>query len=244
MAEDRMIVLSASSVAEYLRCPRRYFYSHVWRLAGRQSMAAAIGVAVHAGVERLLRKSPLSPENALRTAFSIEVDRVPADEVTADPGALEDALLMYRTYVREVAPVFHPAMVEQPFAAEIGGITLTGTIDAADEDVRDLKTTAGKTINGQKPSFDPANYDTQLGIYDIGYEALTGRRPRRLVLDVLTRRGTHRQYVRSVDRGEVRDVLAVVRSGIMRGEYEPTGALSGACSWCPYAERCPDAVIT
>jgi hypothetical protein len=239
---DRPLVLSSSAVSAYLRCGHRYLLAYVYRIAGAQNMAAAIGQAVHAGVEALHRGQPA--EDALRAAFWHEVESVPAFEVQDDPGALEDALRMLNVYREEVLPTFHPTLVEVPFAIMVEDVVLTGVFDGADDDVRDLKTTAGKTINGKKPNFSPENYDMQLAFYDLGYRGLTGRRPKRLILDVLTRRGTYRQYIRPPKIGEAIDSLRIARDGINREEFEPTGALSGACRWCPFATKgCSFAVL-
>lgn len=241
-------VLSTSSVTEYLRCHLRYKMSHLWRLRGEQNLPAAIGQAVHAGIEWEHRLNAdlaglveLSAEDALQATFDLEVASVPAADLAADPDGLADALTMLNVYRREVMPTFHPTMVEQPFTFALDDVIVSGTIDAADEttdDLRDLKTTAGKTINGRKPHFDPKNYHLQMSLYDMGYEALTGRRPRRSFLDVLTRRGTYRQYEMIPNRHEAADILGVVKSGLDAGDFEPTGALSGACHWCAYKHSC------
>ena len=137
-----------------------------------------------------------------------------------------------------------PTMIEAPFSLRTEGVILTGNLDYADDDVRDLKTTAGKTINGYKPtSFNPRNHGLQLTLYSWGYKALQGRWPARLLLDLLTRKGAYREYELEPDHGAARDVLGVVRDGITREDFEPTGALTGACRYCPYTQRCPYVVL-
>jgi RecB family exonuclease len=231
-------ILSASSITEYLKCPQRYYLSHVLRLRGTQSLARAIGQAVHSGVEALW-KSPVRPLDALRATFARELESVPTEEIAADPEALADAETMLATYRREVFPVFHPTYVEEPFLVETEGVLLSGTIDAADEDVHDTKTRRGKTINGRRPaSFHPDEYRLQLTIYSLGYKVLAGTWPGRLILDVLNRRGGYKSYEVQPDYGELREVLALVNHGIMQGNYEPSGALSGACYYCPFQTIC------
>ena len=233
---DHLLVLSTSSVTEYLRCHHRYFLGHVYRMRGTQSVPAAIGQAVHAGVEAMHKGQP--PENALQRAWDEESANVPPEELAADHEALADARKILEVYRREVLPRFHPTLVEAPFAVKVEGIIISGTIDAADDDVHDTKTTAGKTINGRKPRFDAANYDLQLALYKLGYKGLTGTWPKRTVLDVLTRRGTYREIEREPSVRDALDVVGVVRDGLARGDFEPTGALNGACNWCAYAIRC------
>ena len=239
---DHLLVLSTSSVTEYLRCHHRYFLGHVYRMRGTQSVPAAIGQAVHAGVEAMHKGQP--PENALQRAWDEESANVPPEELAADHEALADARKILEVYRREVLPRFHPTLVEAPFAVKVEGIIISGTIDAADDDVHDTKTTAGKTINGRKPRFDAANYDLQLALYKLGYKGLTGTWPKRTVLDVLTRRGTYREIEREPSVRDALDVVGVVRDGLARGDFEPTGALSGSCAYCPFAARCGHAVLS
>lgn len=235
---DRPVVLSTSAISAYLRCRYAYLLGYVFRLRGVQSVPAAIGQAVHAGVEALHRGE--AAQNALYAAWETETANVPPAALAADPDALPDALTMLRVYKKEVHPSFRPTLVETPFTYQAGGAVISGVLDAADDDLRDTKTTAGKTINGNKPNFDPRNYDLQLALYRLGYRALTGNWPKRLLLDVLTRRGTYRQYDRTdeVNMGDAIDIVAVVRDGIAREEYEPTGALNGSCRYCAFTERC------
>lgn len=245
MKPEPPLVLSTSAITAYLRCHYAYLLGYVFRLKGEQSVAAAIGQAVHAGVEAMHRQKAVSPVDALQQAWMLETGAVPTIALDADPDGLSDALRMLDVYREEVLPTFHPTYIEAPFQFQVAGAIITGVLDGADEDVRDLKTTAGKTINGRKPRFDPERYDLQLGIYKMGYNILTGRWPKRLLLDVLTRRGTYRQYDRTdkVNTGDAIDAIKVVRDGINREEFEPTGAYSGACHWCSYVSRCSYAVI-
>lgn len=232
------LVLSASSVTAWLRCHHRYLLTNVFRHKRvAQSMPAAIGQAVHSGAEAHWKGSG-SPVEALRAAFAHEVASVPAPEVEADPAALPDAERLLGVYLDEVAPRYRPTMIEAPFLVRVDGILLSGTIDNADPDttdeVHDIKTVS------MISKFHPESYDLQLSMYALGYQGLTGRRPKRLVLDVLPRTGRvrYREVVREPDIGAARDVLSVVRDGIARGDYEPTGAMNGACGWCPVRNLC------
>jgi hypothetical protein len=235
------LILSTSSISAYLRCHYAYFLGYVWRWKGQQNVAAAIGQAVHAGVEAMHKEEGLFLI-AAKEAWDLESANVPQADLEADPDAFSDALRMLDVYESEVLPTFHPFLVEAPFSVRVDGVIITGTIDAADEDLRDTKTTAGKTINGRKPNFDPANHDLQLSLYRLGYWGLTGKYPRRLLLDVLTRRGTYRQYQREPRTADAISTLGVVRDGIVREEYDPNGALNGSCGYCSFSARCGYAV--
>lgn len=235
------LVLSASGIGDYLRCHHKYLLSNVYRAPRLESLRMLIGTAGHAGIAALLTGK--DPEAALLEAWDEGIGRVPADEVAADPAALPDAKAVPGVYRREVMPTFSPDIVEAPFAVVPKGIgvVVTGVLDAADtrtDDVRDHKVTAGKTVNGAKPHFSPESYDLQLGLYRLGYYGLTGRWPQRLRLDVVTRTGKHRSYDRDPSTADALDMVSIVATGIGREDYEPTGAMSGACTYCEYRTRC------
>lgn len=238
------LVLSASSVGEYLRCHHAYLLGSVYRLPKRGSVKKLVGTAAHAGIEAMLKGGDPAP--AVLRAWDAEVGTIPADELAADPDGLRDALAVPAVYRAKVMPEFSPDIVEAGFAVVPNGmgVTVTGVIDAADtktDDVRDHKTTAGRTINGVKPSFSPESHDLQLGLYRLGYRGLTGRWPKRLRLDVLTRTGKHRFYDREPSTADALDLVSIVRDGLAREDYDPTGADANACAWCEYRMRCAHA---
>lgn len=236
------LILSASSITTWLRCHRQYLYSSVYRVQGGQNLAAALGVAVHAAAEAFW-KSPTRPQAALRRAFEAEVVNVPVPYEEPLGGLVVDGERMVGVYIAQVAPRFTPTLVEQEFlidVAEVPGVLLSGTIDAADEnDVRDLKTTS------MISRFNPSSYSLQLNLYGLGYRALTGRAPRRLLLDVLTRSGNvpYREIEVEADVGGTLDVIGLARDDILNGDYSPTGADAGMCKWCSYREICPSAKV-
>lgn len=240
------LVLSASGVSQYLKCHHAYLLGTVYRMPRREGLRALIGTAVHAGVEAMLRGH--EPEPAVLSAWDEGIGRVDAAEVAADPAALADAKAMPHVYRAEVMPTYHPDIIEAGFAAipKGMGVTITGVIDNAEsatDDLRDLKSTAGKTVNGVKPSFSPESHDLQGGLYRLGYYALTGRWPKTYRLDVLTRRGTYRQYERTPSTADALDMVAIVRDGVNAADFEPTGATAGICGWCEYARRCAHARV-
>lgn len=228
------LILSASSISFYLRCHYRYLLSNVYRIGGgRPSMGAVLGAAVHAGAEAFW-KEPTRPQAALRRAFERELATVPTPFEEDASVVLADAERMLGTYMAQVAPTFTPTMVEQKFLIRVNGIGVSGTLDAADDDVHDLKTVS------MISKFYPLEHVLQLTLYRLGFKALTGRYPKRLLLDVLPRKGrvTYRQYEIEPDTTEAIDTISIVSAGIMAEDYEPTGATAGVCHYCPYREIC------
>ncbi len=227
------LILSASSIASYLNCHYEYLLNSVYRVPGGQSLPAALGNAVHKGVETFW-KGTKAPADALEAEFAKQLKQVPTPYDEPPTGVLVDGHRMLDTYIEVVAPTFTPTLVEKSFLINVDGVTLSGTIDAADDDVHDLKTTT------MISKFHPESYSLQLTLYSLGYRFLTGRKPGRLLLDVLTRRGKvpYRQYEIEPQVGELRDIIALTAAGIMAEDYEPTGATANKCKFCPYQRVC------
>ena len=229
MTGDAPLILSASSIKTWLRCGYQYLLSSVWQVPSAPNMAMIVGTATHAGVEAMHKG--LAPVEATERAFRRELASMPEPYEEDPSGALASALAMLEMYQVRVAPTFKPNLVEASFIIAVGGVLFSGQIDAADEDVRDLKTTAA--LSG----FRPESHRLQLTGYSLGYQFLTGRKPRRLLLDILTRNGKYKQAEVQPDVGEFMDVLGLTASAIMSGEFEPTGVSTGACKWCPFYQR-------
>lgn len=229
MTEDAPLVLSASSAKTYITCGYRYLLENVYRLPATPNMAMAIGTAVHAGIEALHKGHP-RPVEATVAALGAQLDTLTEPYEESPVTALQSATAMLEMYRAKVAPRFRPDLIEANFIVNLDGILVSGQIDAADENVRDVKTTAALT------GFNAARHRFQLNVYRMGYRFLTGRWPKRLFLDVLTRNGRYKEVEIEVDPGEAMDVLTLTRDGIMAGSFDPTGADNGACRYCPYYE--------
>lgn len=228
------LILSASSISTYLQCHYRYLLSNIYRVGGGQSIAAALGTAVHAAVEGFWGTSPLAAQAVLERVLAQELAKVPLPYDEPVAAVLADGRRMLRTYISTVAPTFTPTLVEKTFVITVDDVTVAGTIDAADDDLHDLKTTS------MISKFDPLGHTLQLTLYSLGYRVLTGHPPRRLLLDVLPRGGrvTYRQVEVQPEMNELIDVLGIVSEGILSEDYEPTGATGGVCHYCPYRTIC------
>lgn len=228
---DAPLILSASSTKTYLSCSYRYLLENVFRIPAPPNMAMAIGSAVHAGVEALHKGENLPRLNVGLSIAKDAATMAPVPSSEEMQAASDDALAMYELYKSKVAPTFTPTLVETSFIVSLDGILFSGQIDAADEDVHDTKTTDNLS------SFRPSYHGFQMTGYRFGYKFLTGRWPRRLLLDVIARNGRWKQVEITPDPGDFMDALGLVRDGILSETFEPTGVETGACRRCPYFER-------
>lgn len=228
------VVLSSTSVSDWLSCGYKYLRRHVWREQGIGNVDAAVGTAVHSGAEHMIR-GPLTPEKALSDSLESELASVPDLEPAAREKASTGATRMLDLYREKVISQFNATLVEWPFQFGIEGAIWTGVGDVADEatdEVRDLKTTQPGS------SFKPANYRFQVTGQALGYESITGRKPKRVILDVLTPKPTYRMYEIEPDYAEFVDTVGLTRDGILEGKFDPTGPANGACRWCPFKLAC------
>lgn len=238
MTEPVELILSASSIKSYLDCGYRWYLGNVLRVPARPSMAMLMGTAVHAGAEAWHKRSPVRVEEVIRRSYGAEVDSVAAPGSQEALEGLVAAVKAYRVYQQNIVPLLGaPVLVEAPFAIRVDGTLVTGQIDFADADVHDTKTT-------ETPSKVRAEYHRlQLSIYRHGYRALTGHWPGRLILDIIGMNGRWKQMEVEHDDREMADAVGLASHGIIAGNFEPTGATSGACRHCPYLETCRYAVI-
>jgi len=230
MSDGQELVLSKSSWAVFLRCAHAWLLAYVYRIGGRPSVDMAIGTAVHAAVQAYWEHRPDAPA-VLRNTLRRELGQI-------DPEALEAANTMYLAYLRSIAPTFTPTIIERDFLIRVDGVLVSGRIDAADDaDVHDTKTTSTPS------KVTPDEHSIGMTAYAYGYRALTGRLPKRLLLDVVAKNG--RAAVKEVQRDDqgLADVVGHVARKINEGSFEPTGARTGQCPSCTFVAICKFAKV-
>lgn len=244
------VVFSASSINEFEKCPRRWYYTYIEQRPAPESVQQALGTAVHAAIEANMRykldTGVLLEREALEATFWDEFNEAwdrsdgwhEADAIAAGTDGIRLTLLHHET----VAPGIDPLWIEEPVQFEINGVPYSGVIDLVDARgrIRDWKTTA------RKPR--PAGYVTNMVGYAIAYRQRTGQIETEVVLDYLVRT-KKAQYVPIASGGPISDaaiakfatnVLAVAEM-VGRGDFPSHGATTGQCRWCPYAAICPAA---
>lgn len=234
MTDGQELILSKSAIDSWLRCHKAWLYAYAFRIPGAPNLDMAVGTAVHAAVEAHWKGK--NPEKALAMAMSRELALIPGLIPILAAGAVADALRLWRTYLANIAPTFIPTLIEADFLIRINGVLVSGRIDVGTEDdVRDTKTTSTPS------KVDPKSHGLGMSLYAHGYAALTGRQPKRLLLDVVGKNG--RFAVKEVERDDAgtAEVVGMVAKGINAGDFRPTGAASGQCYGCSFRAICPDA---
>ena len=266
---DGELILSASSVSTYLRCPKQWEFAYIFKERRPPTIKQGLGIAAHTAYDYDLTGKLATGENwpkdLVLDAFSTEYDKMwtegfanlkadPDDE--EDPGAAKDQQLrVIEKYVDDLAPDIDPVMVEEDFILDVDGMLYSGTMDLASRlwvavdaetereqvKVRDWKNTA------QKPS-DTSNYVFGMIGYVLGYRALSGKTEDEAQIDYLVRYKKKEPGYFPVSSGGPVSARAIegfattlrdVSDSIMKGSFFPAGLQNGACSWCGFKADLP-----
>lgn len=243
------LVLSASSLDAYDECHYRWYLSYVESEAGEQSVAAAIGSAVHTAIEHhykaVMLGEPLDAKVIIDT-YGLEYALNTAG--IADPELpLDKALVWGRraltTYLEDVAPTVEPVLVEHGELMDWDGVKVSGHLDVSDRRnvVHDTK------IKKAKPR-DPGRYLRAFVIYAEVHHVATGNEASDVQLDVIIRLKRDRPYhlpfnyggpISQHDFDVTTASIHRVANGIARGDFRPTGLDEpGVCRYCPVKTVC------
>ena len=255
-ADDGRLVLSASSIATFLRCGLQWEFAYVKKVRNPPSLKQGLGLASHSAYEQdmlvKLTTGDNAPEDVVLDVFHDEFNeyhaqgflstKEPEDE--EDPvKARDQQIRVIEKQHREIAPLIVPVLVEEPFLFTVNGIHYGGTLDLFDAEgkLRDWKNVA------QKPSRD-GGYTLGMIGYAVGYRHLAGQREKEVQIDFLVRYKKQAPgYFPVSSGGPITDeaisgwasVVERVYTAIMAGNFVANGLQNNACSWCGFRPICP-----
>lgn len=242
------LVLSASDVETYRRCPLRYKYARVLKIPTDQTLGQRFGIVVHQVLERFHaaeiadgaeRRSPGSLVE-LMDLLDAAWRRAGMGDGAQERellGKARAALARYHERLREERA--HPVWFERPFAFALGPHHVRGRVDRVDRlpdggwELIDYKTGFAKTP-------EELGDDIQLSLYAIAArEAWELENTRQSYYYVLDDRKV--AVPQSADGGEgVRDAVLRAGAGILAQSFEATPSAT-ACAHCDYRIVCPAA---
>jgi hypothetical protein len=258
LRDDGGLILSASSVATFLRCGKQWEYAYVHRERRPPTVKQALGLAAHDAYEQDLTAKLATgdnlPEALVLDVFSTEYDRLSLefDNPDEDPAKAKDQQIkVVRKYRNELAPLIEPVMVEESFIIEVNGLAFSGTLDLASihrikPDSTRIKVRDWKNVS-KKPS-DTAGYAFGMVGYALGYRVLADDVEDEAQIDYLVRYKRDPPAYFPISSGgpvsdaaieSFADTLRRVFDAIMAGKFVPNGLQNNACSWCGYATICP-----
>ena len=213
--------LSASSLVDHARCPKRFYWSVVRPLPRFRGAGARIGTEIHAWIER----------RAAGQGMLLEADEpidLTYEELAGDPRRIER---LRQAFLDSSYADRTPLFAERAFLLRVGAFGVGGRIDAiygepdGAWDIVDWKT--GRSVA------DPL----QLELYGLACTEIWGRRPEDLTLTYCYLDRDEIVSVPMGDPAEVRERVAAQIAGIEAGEFAPTpGPFCGYCDFKGFCE--------
>jgi len=234
------VVLSFSSIAAYLDCPRQFWYRHVQRLPAVQSAEAAQGVIIHETLRLAgeARRSGADVSARLLRSLHREVwGRTPFPDPRRAPTFQRNGAAQLEAYRKKGGLDGRPEYLESPFTVAVDGWMLNGVIDRIDraEDgwrIVDYKT--GRPLaRGRR--------DLQVALYALGASSALQLDP--VELEIV--------YLASGESVRVERTGALLAGAVRQGAEVAEGVMSGRfearpdrrrCRLCPYRLVCADAL--
>jgi ATP-dependent DNA helicase UvrD/PcrA len=217
--------VSVGGVIEYVRCPKRFYWSSVRPLPRFSGPAARLGTQVHAWIER----------KSSGQASLLELEEAPdltAEELAGQPGKVERLQKAWSSSRFATAP---PLYAERPFLLYIGGFVVSGRIDAifgtaeGPWEVVDYKT-------GRIPPEEDILSGLQLDLYALACTEVWRKRAEDLTLTYFYL-ASGDEVTRAADDPEAtRARVASALQGISNGDFGPTPGEQ--CRWCDFLSFC------
>ncbi|MBI4460320.1 MAG: ATP-dependent helicase [Acidobacteria bacterium] len=235
------LVLSASGLDTYLKCPLKYLYTHLWRIPSPLSPPLLFGSILHGAVRDLVhtiahRPETVSPEGIERlldehwtsSAFSDPVQEKKYRAIGAQQ--LEG---LWRLWAQRRFELLHQ---EKTFLFEWTGVRLRGRFDQIHRlDGEEAELTEYKT--GTPQTQKDADKSLQLTIYARACRESLGLDRVRLVLFNLTTQQELRTSRSKKDFQEAEEKIREAAARIRSGEFPPQRGYQ--CRRCDFRLICP-----
>ncbi|MEB3330277.1 MAG: PD-(D/E)XK nuclease family protein [Candidatus Sericytochromatia bacterium] len=181
------LVHSASRVAAYQRCPRRYYWRYVVKAPRRLTAEQALGINIHAALEAFERAGgrreggAVALRSALAATWRTE-GFASGEEAHRCRQEAERRLQRYLEDQQGAAPQGEPLMLEQRLEGTIGRFRVVGVVDRLDRSPDGSLTLIDyKTGRDDRAGVSLATLQ-QLAIYRSLVTQVTSRAPARVVV--------------------------------------------------------------
>jgi DNA helicase-2/ATP-dependent DNA helicase PcrA len=217
--------VAVTSMIDYLRCPKLFYWSTVRPLPRKPSAAARLGTDVHRWIEVASRGQ----------ATLLDVDDLPdlANEERSGEPSSEERLRDAWRASRYASAV--PLFTERPFLLWFDGFVIGGRIDAifgtrdGAWEIVDYKT-------GRMPDDDDPLSGVQLDVYALAATELWDKKPDDLTLTYFYLDANRVESRPAGDVAMTRERIANALRGIEARAFEP--APGEHCGWCDFLAFC------
>jgi DNA helicase-2/ATP-dependent DNA helicase PcrA len=248
IGKDETLYLSFYQIDDYLTCPLKYKYVHILRVPLLPNHQIIYGAAVHKAVQAYslakLNKQKFTEKDlidVLLNNWSSEgfISREHEEQ------RLEKAKKALKRFFKEQKKTKRKIrFVEESFSLSKDNVVIRGRWDRVDEKegkvyIIDYKTSE---VSKHKDANQRAKKSVQLGIYALVWKEKYGKLPHRVELHFI-----ENDLIGSVEKTEsdlakTWDKIKKVEQGIRQADFSAKPNYQ-ACSYCPYNEICPVAII-
>jgi superfamily I DNA/RNA helicase/RecB family exonuclease len=236
------LVLSATGIDMYRRCPLQFKISREWRMEAKPSAAVQFGAAMHAALklygERVSEGRSLFFDeevlNFFRQALLSEAIEDPLQRRLYEQKGLAEL----RNFLGARASGTFPEILsaERSFEEKVAGMTIRGRVDRLDRvggnqvAIVDYKT-------GRPRSQEDADESLQLSLYALAAREQWKLEPEQLIFyNLETNTGVVTTRT-SAQLEEAAHVVEEVAHNIMAGEFDAKTGFH--CNWCAFRNLCP-----
>jgi len=255
--------LSFSGISTYRECPRQYQFRYIHRLPVPTTAEAEYGNILHAALQRLgkLRmEEPVITEEALERVHQQVWDEMPFSDPRRLPAMRALGRRQLVAYLAGGGFLARPALLEEPFTAELDGWRLRGIVDRVDppSSPESGERAAGQP-NGGAPDPAPGPWriidyktgdpipasrlrrDLQLALYALGAKRALGLAA--LELEIVYLKDSSRVVVAAADDllAEAEKIGGEVAAAVNDGRFEPRPERR-RCALCAYRLACSAAL--
>jgi CRISPR/Cas system-associated exonuclease Cas4 (RecB family) len=235
----------------FLRCPLQFQFHYLDGINPPVDGALVLGKSVHHALEangrfKIDSRTDMPTDDVCGIHAQAFDDAMKSEEVLFaegdDAAKLKDiGVSCIREYFLQIAPKVQPVMVEKHFMLTFENVpySLQGYIDVINDNsyIRDNK------VIKRAYSANAADDDLQLTTYNLAYKCMTGKDPRGVAFDIMTK--TKQPKALTIESGPrteaqlnrllklIGHVSTAMKSGIFFPVENPI-----TCSWCSYKAHC------
>ena len=233
--------LSASKFETYMKCPLQFKFAHVLEVPTPAQTYFNLGTAVHAVAEQLTKLEKEGQKPTEEIAFEILEKNWDSDAYKSEKKEDEDlakAKEMIQLYLKWISENPNKAIdVEKRFKIDIGGVSVTGSIDRVEQtpsgqyQVIDFKT------GGVYETKNSIKEDTQMNVYAMAVEKIYGQLPEKTSLFYLKEGKMLENVIKTDNLERVKAKLDLVTQSILAEDFEARPE-KGACFKCAFKSIC------
>jgi DNA helicase-2/ATP-dependent DNA helicase PcrA len=242
---ERSLVLSASAIEQYLRCPMQYRIQREWKLPDDAGAPLQYGAAMHTALKDYFDAQGQGRPRSTAETIGVFQEQF---KTAAIPDALqrrlyeEQGIQQLTAFVAAQQGRPQPKVVatEQAFQIKVNGVEVRGRIDRVDElpgggiAVTDYKTGAPRTEQD-------ASSSQQLRIYALASQELFGKIPAQVLFYNLEDNSEATTTLSPKKLENAREKILKVAADIAAERFEAKPD-HFTCRFCGYRSVCPETV--